>query len=281
MEPQPGNQVLNEPFPVKRLPREIQLMISAFLREDRPVVHHYMILGEKGRWYGAFNTHRREFVDTSTRTMDSRYDDWEHLPDAHEAKIRLTGDIMKINTATEIQDLTKWPNDRHRVDPKPRNRKLPAWVNFDKDIFFLGSSYKFDGKLRFLFRGINARMPQPLSLGHWAHRIQYLAMYITGVNVYPLAELDSKAFSQLDSLQKVYLVASLSHSPEPGQPDGAGNDSRPRGLVPFDYCIREGPQRSACDRLRPHAKAIETHLLQIFRTQKRDHITVDLRIDLW
>ncbi|KAK8066704.1 hypothetical protein PG997_013451 [Apiospora hydei] len=159
-----------------KLPPELQLMVWTMWRQDEPILRHYMSLFHDTRFYAALNPAAKEFVQTSARSAASDQDD---PLDPMEYKIRFTNEIRTVQGKTEHPLAVAFRS--HMVFNEGGYRHLKpafAWVNFEKDIFSIENiSHRLGGRFRFLMHQIGAKVPKPLAPGHWASRIQTLALH--------------------------------------------------------------------------------------------------------
>ncbi|KAI0145576.1 hypothetical protein GGR57DRAFT_517075 [Xylariaceae sp. FL1272] len=198
-----------------KLPTEIKLMIWACYREDQNPIWHFMFLTPKGRIYAAQDVKTSRIIESTARTAvaDSRKGS---IPlDPEEYDIRLTNCTKVAASAIDfggnLVDVIMNPDllRRYHYDQglnwQPR-QPTHSWANFGRDVFILGSGYRYPGQLRFLFEYIGHVAPKDLAEHHWACRIQVLAMFVPVHGSLFLSDLDRRAFTQLKSLRKVVLM---------------------------------------------------------------------------
>ncbi|RYP20486.1 hypothetical protein DL767_009440 [Monosporascus sp. MG133] len=193
-----------------------------------------MILRSDGqRFYGAFDTTLGRFMTNSTlaRTAERGVDD---PPDPLVSKIRFTNSVLKIAHSSTF-------NAALKGIPCLASNLYPAyaWVDFERDIFFIGGRHRFPGLLRFLFHGINWRKPPQLDDDHWSRHIRQLAIRVSKSD--SLEELDKSALAHMRTLKTVFLL--------PAVPDrehvwfchcrGSKDDPPlPKGLIMFTEAAR-------------------------------------------
>ncbi|KAI1125138.1 hypothetical protein F5Y10DRAFT_268380 [Nemania abortiva] len=253
------------------LPMELQLIIWEFWMEHQPVIYHYLLLTPKGRCYAALDTDTGRLVNTTGKGLEPDINDDVPL-DPAKCKIRFTGKVMTTTRARVIQDILYIQYcPRYRSRPHP----VHTWVDFKRDVFFLLSTYRFSGQLRFLFNGIGAYLPADIKDDHWPHRIQQLAIYLHSI-MDPLDDLDRDAFSQLKGLQKVFLI--VRHESEIY---GPMNKHLSSGLVDLDEYLKfRVPKHPITDDIKPTATKARDQLLRLFQEVNRSHITVELVVDM-
>ncbi|RYP18445.1 hypothetical protein DL765_003957 [Monosporascus sp. GIB2] len=158
-----------------------------------------MILGpEAKRFYGALDTTVGRFMTDSpvARTAERGVDD---PPDPLVSKIRFTNRVFKIaHNSTFNATLNGIPPLASNIYP------AYAWVDFERDIFFIDGRHRFPGLLRVLFHGINRRMPPQLDDDHWSRRIRQLAIRVSKSD--SLEELDKSALAHMRTLKTVFLL---------------------------------------------------------------------------
>ena len=258
-----------------QLPPELQLLIWGFWREGEPGrpgrplhVRHYLLLSAtKGRLYAAVDptwewtiTARQAWRGEAEVGMVGAGPVW---PDPEVSVVRLASMAGRVE-----EEVHPGYGYGSRFEPPSKRiyttwaRPLHAQVDFARDVFMLRSKHRLPGQLRWLLKGIGARMPPPMAGDHWARHIQRLAIWhpvdeMYGMDVaqprgpdspppdvsgFRLAELDEQLLldrDQLPALRTVYLVlgttASRVDSLIPAPRSGGGND----GLVPIvDFTTR-------------------------------------------
>ncbi|TGJ79681.1 hypothetical protein E0Z10_g9076 [Xylaria hypoxylon] len=284
MEPE-GQRKLDEFHLFTKLPTELQLMIWKCWREDQPVIFHYLLLSSHmGRYYVALDTERDRVAQMTARSADPGIDDGMPL-DPFEHKIRFANTVSTPNRPGWDDiipgSMERWGFARTCYDFKLRPVPVHTWVNFHKDIFFLGSDYKFPGQLRFLFSGINRVRLQDIQDDHWAHHIRQLAMYVSKEHP-SLCEFDRAAFLQLKSLRKVFLIVE-------GRilfiPEFRSIPNYQYGLCPLHGITKieeADPVRRrylADDSQRIEAEALRAQLLHLFQEGNRGYIDVKVMVD--
>ncbi|RYP75823.1 hypothetical protein DL770_007340 [Monosporascus sp. CRB-9-2] len=158
-----------------------------------------MILRPGGqRFYGALDTTLGRFMTNSTvaRAAERGVDD---PPDPLASKIRFTNRVLKIaHSSTFNAALKGIPRLTSNIYP------AYAWVDFERDVFFIGGMHRFPGLLLFLFHGTNWRMPPQLDDDHWSRRIRQFAMRVSKSD--SLEELDKSALAHMRMLKTVFLL---------------------------------------------------------------------------
>ncbi|KAI2628308.1 hypothetical protein GGS21DRAFT_492628 [Xylaria nigripes] len=259
-----------------KLPKEIQLMIWRFWEENHSPIYHYLILCARGRCYAAIDSEEGRPLLSTARSASMMLDDGTPL-NPFEHKIRFANRVMgNITESFMINNLislasTKTPNQLD-TDYRATSTSFSTWVNFDRDVFFLGSNYRYPGQLRFLFSGIGTRSPSALKDDHWAHRIQQLALYVSEND--HLSDLDRKTLPQLKGLRKVLLVI---HSPE-----RYGRRLQMGLLWKIDDLLESRlPVSVDLYALKARVEGFRQELLHVFpRSSNRYPVTVDLMVDL-
>jgi hypothetical protein len=197
-----------------KLPGEIQALIWKFAREDQPVLRHYMLLARGGR---------REYatVDLKTRQLAS--------PVARSAQynrdIPAEPALSKIHFPKGVRWVRRTRHPGSKSEDTVHPRASAAWVDFNRDIFFIANS-EFDrpGQMRFLL-GDAKRKTKTISAQHWAKRIQRLSLDVYAYTGPPsndgempthirnreikLDELDLRILPELDSLKVLFLVVKM------------------------------------------------------------------------
>ncbi|KAF2963075.1 hypothetical protein GQX73_g10501 [Xylaria multiplex] len=192
------------------LPVELQLMIWEFSRINQNPIHHYLFIKrDEVRFYAAIDV-EDGIVGISRPTSHAVIDDdmqLNHLGD----KIRLTGNVRTaVRRLAYPYEVRLWGIDETIFTPDPE----PAytWVDFDKDVFILGSFGKpiewYFRHCAWVFAPIIIR-EEGLVIGsdHWAHRIQQLGVYVYEKAI-GLGDIDCGILSKLRKLRKVFLIAS-------------------------------------------------------------------------
>ncbi|KAJ8132641.1 hypothetical protein O1611_g992 [Lasiodiplodia mahajangana] len=230
-----------------------------------------------GRCYAAFDPNTGKVVRTSARSADPKLDDGVPL-DPAEFKIRFTGKVTLITTAKMLRDLINLgcPRGSLVLEVPCPCPQTPAytWANFNRDVFFLGSFYRHPGLLRFLFHGVNHRIPRDINEDHWAHRIRQLAVYLPIRD--PLNELDLRAFSQLRGLRKVFLVFRV----DPKEEFNYRSTNHLVKLEKINEYYKWVPEDSTPYLPIGNAEEIRAQLLDVFQKGNRNHITVELMVDI-
>ncbi|KAI8628379.1 hypothetical protein F5Y19DRAFT_486056 [Xylariaceae sp. FL1651] len=285
MEPKEPNTKLDKFHLFTELPLELQLLVWKFWREGRPVIHHYLFVSPKGRCYAALDTKRDKFIHTTTQCAKTEVRHGTSL-NPMEYKIRFTNSVWMITDYQCVDFLVNMVCNAREFWPyfwgEGEKGTLYTWVNFEKDIFFVGSNYRWPGQLRFLFYRIGGKLPQAIKDDHWALRIQQLAMYVSDKD--SLCELDRRAFSQLKHLRKVFLIV---HKACYSQLEDIEMLRNWRGLVDLDTIIRKLVAVASSPRSiqminhirqeKANAEAIRAQILHICREGNRGHI---VRVEL-
>ncbi|KAI1260367.1 hypothetical protein F5Y18DRAFT_256308 [Xylariaceae sp. FL1019] len=250
-----------------KLPTELQLLVWKFYREGQPVLYHHMSLTRRGRVYSARDMQKGELVTTTAQSANQHDADGQAL-DPAEYKIRfVNGVIMKSARLDVVSSAGYYPLGETWKSP------AETWVNFEKDVFFLDSSYDKPGQLRFLFRFFNRETPMDIPDDHWAHRIRQLAIYVDERHS-SLADFDRRAFGQLRGLRRVWLVVCRSFWRGSGE------------LVDINIVMASLEQSASYDvstyrknvieDRRRIASGIRDELRQIFQTAKRRGVVIDI-----
>ncbi|ETS82084.1 hypothetical protein PFICI_07086 [Pestalotiopsis fici W106-1] len=158
-----------------RLPTEIQLSIWEAWREDAPPVRHHFMLGASGTEYVAFDCGTQSWMSAEAALGD-------HVDPIYH-QIRFTN---KINFAQPtISRGAMFPYAQSYFDDPGADyagdycRTAHAWVNFEKDIFFIDDiRLESRERLHLLSRDVHRQQPATFQGNHWATKIQRLAFYV-------------------------------------------------------------------------------------------------------
>ncbi|KAI0153020.1 hypothetical protein GGR57DRAFT_513266 [Xylariaceae sp. FL1272] len=259
---------------------ELQLLVWKLYREDQPVLYHFMSVTGQGRVYGARDPEKNELVTTTAQSANQDDEDGQAL-DPAEYKIRFVNKVkMGINLDQYVHpshlghNLTWLAGLVDEIATKTGQWKSTAttWVNFEKDIFFLSSTYHKPGQLRFLFQHYSKEDPEDIPGDSWAHRIRQLAMYFCDDS--SLTDFDRHALGQLRGLRKVYLVINRNTWDTLNITLKSIDDS----MAKYQQHAKQ-PISHKANRLIQRwtkARAIRDELRQIFQTANRCGIVIDI-----
>ncbi|KAI0420517.1 hypothetical protein F5X98DRAFT_371930 [Xylaria grammica] len=277
----------------RELPPELQRMIWEFWQDDQPAVYHYLFLASSHRHYVAVDSTRSRLVESTAQTADPNVDDGEPLS-PFEWKITLNHRISTAVSSLAPESSVRIPWKRSPLAPwgfyggigdfrlEPRRSPVHTWMNFHKDVFFLGSNYGLPGQLRFFCDPIDAPVPR-LNDNHWSRRIRQLAIYARAPDYRRrndsngrLSNLDRYVLTQLGGLRRVFIVVHFVPDTEKlGLPSISGTRF---GLVPL-HKIPDMKCGDWTSELVQIAEALRLELVDLFRQTRRSYIDVGLVID--
>ncbi|KAI1371268.1 hypothetical protein F4677DRAFT_450534 [Hypoxylon crocopeplum] len=191
-----------------KLPVELQLLIWDFWRASRwPAIRHCLMYTQHGLYYAAYDVQRSEYVTVSTTiSLKSFIKGDPTYPMV--SKVQL-GEDRLVKSLDDPTDLRRSRGGKLPIFLKTPTPVSCAYVDFEKDVFFIESIGSYPAQLPFLYSGIDPR-PNTLNQGYdpkWHKHIQQLAIRVPRTDMW--SDEDNIALLECSALRTLLIVSDI------------------------------------------------------------------------